>query len=229
MYKIISGIYQIKNKDNNKIYVGCSSNIFRRWADHKMRYASKTNKEYNKKLYQDMRLYGLSSFVFSIIEICDVDNLFIREKYYIDKLQTEVYGYNDNIKDDKHGKAKLSIDDVIDIRERYDAHETKRNVYYDYQNKIGERGFHKIWNGYTWTDIMMNVYTKENKEFHKNNTGSPLETNPKTKLKNEDVLNIREQKQNKIKPSVVYQEYKDKLTYRSFLNVWYGYNWKNIA
>ena len=45
------GIYKITNIENNKAYIGCSSNINRRWNVHKTRYLDKTNKEYNKVLY----------------------------------------------------------------------------------------------------------------------------------------------------------------------------------
>ena len=38
------GIYKITNMINNKAYVGCSSNINKRWNSHKQRYNDSTNK-----------------------------------------------------------------------------------------------------------------------------------------------------------------------------------------
>ena len=37
-------------------------------------------------------------------------------------------------------------------------------MYQLYKNRIGESGFHKIWNGDTWKGIMDEVYTKEQEE-----------------------------------------------------------------
>lgn len=45
------GIYKITNMINNKAYIGCSSNINKRWNSHKQRYNDSTNKEYEKELY----------------------------------------------------------------------------------------------------------------------------------------------------------------------------------
>ena len=46
-----------------------------------------------------------------------------------------------------HPSHKLTKQDVINIRSRYNNHERKNKVYEDYKDLIGESGFHKIWNG----------------------------------------------------------------------------------
>lgn len=227
--QIISGIYKITNTITNEFYIGASSNIYRRWQAHKNRYKNILSKEYNKKLYSSMRHYGINSFKFEILEECPVDNLFKREQFFIESLNAYELGYNENHEGENHGKSKVTVLDVIDIRQRYANHETKRNVYLDYCDKIKETGFNKIWNGYTWQNIMQEVYTIENKQFHKNNTGSPLEDNAKTKLKNKDVLFIREQKDLGSDKKEVYKMFQDKLTFGSFSNIWYGYNWKSLT
>ena len=76
---------------------------------------------------------------------------------------------------------------------------------------------------------MMEVYTKKNKEFHKNNTGLSGENNARTSLKNEDVVLIRNRKNKGEKRKAVYKDFQDKITFGSFTNIWYGYNWKGIA
>ena len=46
------------------------------------------------------------------------------------------------------------------------------------------------------SDIMPEVYTLENKEFHKNNTGLKGEKNGRALLSEQDVYNIRMRKKN---------------------------------
>jgi hypothetical protein len=74
--------------------------------------------------------------------------------------------------EESHPSHKLTKQDVINIRTRYNNQERKNEVYEDYKNLIGESGFHKIWNGDTWKNIMPEVYTTENKNFHKHNTSN---------------------------------------------------------
>ena len=219
----IIGVYQIKNKINQMLYIGSSSNVQQRWKNHKQRYKDINSKEYNKKLYQAIREYGIDNFEFSILEECSLDALHELEKYYINLLETEKYGYNISYGYENHNKALLN-----DIRERYNNKESKRSVYKDYETIISKSGFHKIWNNYTWIGIMPEVYTEENKLYHKNDTGSSGELNPRTKLSNEDIICIRAAKDANKNIKEIYQNYKNKIKFNSFQNIWYGYNWKTI-
>ena len=169
--RIVSGVYKITNLVTGEFYIGCSTNIKQRWSTHKTRYKEPSCKEYDKKLYQSMREYGIENFKFEILEeVKDISQIFNREMAYINDLSACYNGLNVGQKGERHGRAKLTIYDVIEIRERYAEHESKRSVYFDYMNKISERGFHKIWNGYTWKDVHMDVYTDENKRCHKYDT-----------------------------------------------------------
>lgn len=230
MEKVLSGVYRITNTLNGKFYIGCSTNIKRRWSAHRTRYKQASNKEYNRPLYKAIREDGIENFNFDILELVDDrEKLYSREYFFIKELHACQNGYNEDYGGENHGRAKLTADDVVDIRERYAEHESKRNVYLDYCYKIGERGFHKVWNGYTWPDIKMDVYTKENKDFHKHDTGSPGELNKRTALTNEEVFLIRKKKTEGERARKVYEPFKNKLTFGSFMNIWYGCNWKNIA
>lgn len=82
-----SGIYKIKNLQNNKIYIGSSNNIKRRWQKHKA--LLRHGKHYNSHLQASWNKYGESLFEFSIIEFCTLDNLLNREQYYINNLSPE--------------------------------------------------------------------------------------------------------------------------------------------
>ena len=130
---------------------------------------------------------------------------------------------------ESHPKHKLTKEDIIDIRTRYENLERKQEVYQLYKDRIGESGFHKIWNNETWKTIKQEVYTPENKEFHKNNTANKGSKNGRSKLNEQDVKNIRTRRKNGEILSKVYEDYKDKLTYKSFVNVWSYQNWKEIV
>ena len=225
------GVYKITNNLNNKSYIGISTDIERRWADHKLQY--NWTRESKKSLYQAFIKYGIQNFTFEILEECTITELGEKEKYYIKYYDTYKNGYNsttggeDNV-GDSHPSHKLTKEDIIDIRTRYQNLERKNEVYELYKERIGESGFHKIWNCETWKGIMEEVYTPENKEFHKHNTANKGSKNGRSRLTEDEVRDIRiRRKQGEIL-SEVYKDYQDKITYGSFTNVWTYQNWKNI-
>ena len=78
------GIYLIRNKINNKVYIGLSVNIEERWQHHRSLYLKKdNNKEKNKPLYLAFNKYGIENFDFQILEEYSISELSEREKYYI--------------------------------------------------------------------------------------------------------------------------------------------------
>ena len=76
------GIYQIKNILNNKTYIGSSNNIRVRFNEHKRRLSKGIHG--NNHLQYAWKKYGETSFVFSVIEKCDVEDLIKREQYWLD-------------------------------------------------------------------------------------------------------------------------------------------------
>jgi hypothetical protein len=89
-----SGIYIIKNKIDNKIYVGSSLNVDYRKQKHF--WMLKKNVHDNQHLQNSFNLYGESNFEFTIVEECENENLIHRENFYIDYYQSNLsqYGYN---------------------------------------------------------------------------------------------------------------------------------------
>lgn len=82
----ISGIYQIKNLLNGKIYIGSSINCSSRYRKHFNDLLK--NKHVNKILQNSWNKHKPFNFEFSIIEeISDKDKLINREQYYIDVLK----------------------------------------------------------------------------------------------------------------------------------------------
>lgn len=172
-----TGIYKITNKINGNAYIGLSVDIENRWKSHKTRYKDATNKEYDKVLYQAFRKYGIENFDFEIIEECDISELQEREKYWIAYYDTYFHGYNvtpggdyiDN-NGEKHPNHKLTEQDVIEIRLRWaECKISTRELYYDYQNRIGKSGFKKIYSWQTWKNILPELNTQERRDWHRNN------------------------------------------------------------
>lgn len=94
--KIICGIYQIKNKQNQKCYIGQSKNIYKRWNAHKSVAYNEKSPKYNLPIYKAIRKYGLEKFEFVVQEECSNDSLNELEKYYISLFHSNEsrFGYN---------------------------------------------------------------------------------------------------------------------------------------
>lgn len=230
------GIYKITNNLNGQIYIGLSVDIEKRWKDHKNRYQNETDKEYEKTLYRAFRKYGIENFAFEIIEECLREELSSKEIQWIAFYDSYANGYNETpggeiicTGGEKHPNHKLTEEDVRQIRFYYQNKARKKDVYSLFKDRIGESGFHKVWNGTTWQNIMSEVYTEENKNFHKCNTANSGSQNGRSRLNEEDVKIIRLRRKNGENIREVYKDYQNKLTYGSFTNVWTYQNWKNIV
>lgn len=225
------GIYKITNKLNEKSYVGLSVDIEHRWKEHKSQYS--WERESGKTLYKAMKKYGVENFTFEVLEECSKEELKQKERYWISAIDSYKNGYNqtcggEDFNGENHPRHKLTEEDVINIRVRYMNKERRKDVYIDYNNRIGESGFGKVWKGETWKTVMMEVYSEENKLFHKHNTANTGSENGRAKLTDSDVRDIRMRRKNGEVLKVVYEDYKDKVSYGSFANVWSYQNWKSI-
>lgn len=83
-------IYIITNDINNKVYIGQTiHSINRRWRHHKYNVG-----KVDSALYNDMDKLGIEHFKINILEECINTMLNEREKYYIEKYKSSIYGYN---------------------------------------------------------------------------------------------------------------------------------------
>ena len=89
-----SGIYQIRNLENGKVYIGQSINIDRRKSEHLRSVRKGTH--YNDYLQKAYIKYGEESFSFEVIELCDKRELNDRERFWINKYRStdKRKGYN---------------------------------------------------------------------------------------------------------------------------------------
>ncbi len=77
----ICGIYEILNIINGKRYIGQSVDVYKRYRSHVNKLNNNTHR--NTYLQNSWNKYGKESFVFNIIEQCDVDDLDELEQFYI--------------------------------------------------------------------------------------------------------------------------------------------------
>jgi group I intron endonuclease len=91
----IPGIYAIKNKINDKMYIGSSISIEHRFYTHKLNLSK--NVHGAKLLQEDWDNLGESNFEFIVLEELinpTKDQLFKKEQYYIDLYESYDTGYN---------------------------------------------------------------------------------------------------------------------------------------
>jgi group I intron endonuclease len=88
------GIYKITNDVTGKIYVGCASNIRTRINGHL--YDLRKNIHANTYLQHAWNKYGEDYFSFDIIEKCSINDLHLKEHYWVIKLNCldKLIGYN---------------------------------------------------------------------------------------------------------------------------------------
>lgn len=169
------GIYKYQNKINGKIYIGQSDNLERRYAQHI--YDTTARPERGTGIDQAMAKYGRENFTYEIIEYCDIKELDERECYWIAYYDSYNNGYNKtpggkSLHGEDHPRAILTEEDVWFIRECYKNHIDRSLVYELVKNTgISERGFLKVWNNENWPAVHQDVYTPENKAWHKANVG----------------------------------------------------------
>lgn len=89
--KGICGIYGVIHRDSGRVYVGSSNDIGTRRRRHKS-CAFVENKP--GKFYNALRKYGFEAFDFEILETCDQSQLHVRERFWIQFLDSVNNGFN---------------------------------------------------------------------------------------------------------------------------------------
>ena len=178
------GIYKYENKINGHCYIGKSIDIERRQYNHKYSAYNQKARDYDSQFHQAIRKYGLDNFDFTVIcslspEEYSEELLNQLEKTFIKLYNSYENGYNttqggeDNPYrarvGESNGRALLTEEDVIYIRECYNAHIPFKKVYEEYSDKISKRGLQKVWWFQTWKNILPEYQTEENKYWHSHN------------------------------------------------------------
>lgn len=106
--RIMSGIYKILNIKTGDFYIGSSYDINKRIKTHF--HDLKTNKHHSIIFQRAYKKYKRKSFIVIILEECSIDNLIIRENFYLKSLNP-VYNISKDalspMKGRKHKKSTL--------------------------------------------------------------------------------------------------------------------------
>ena len=223
------GIYKIENTINHKIYIGCSKHIEKRWQQHIYESVNDKQYQYNYSIHKAMRKYGIDNFTFECIEELTESELMEREKYWIDYYDSYSNGYNETKGGDcgpqmfgeSNPKAKLTEEDVANIRTLLLQGKMLSEVYPLYADKISHRGFSHVWQGEVWPNIIPEAiqyvhsaeYIKKIKSFAAKSGISP----EKQKIYEE----IKQKREKGLKRQEVYKEYNHLYSESGFNKIWY--------
>lgn len=211
------GIYKIENKQNHKIYIGQSHNVERRLKEHQNPNRYKTS---GIPVEYAIHVHGKENFTYEAIEECPEDKLNERESYWISFYQSDKTGYNCNCGGDcasrgeNNGRAKLTLEDVVEIRQAYANRERRIDVYQRYKDKVTLSTFQGVWCGHNWSHVMPKVFTPESKHFY-TYEACIGERSHDANFTNKEVAYLREQYATHTAKEL-YPPYKDRCSYQSF-------------
>lgn len=86
------GIYQIRNIESGKRYIGSASFVYERLSRHRVDLRS--GKHYNPHLQAAFNKYGEDGFAFEKVLVCSKENLLLYEQLLIDGYDAVRNGYN---------------------------------------------------------------------------------------------------------------------------------------
>lgn len=116
---MMCGIYKITNIVNGKVYIGQSQNIEERWRAHRSRPFQVNSNYRDNYLYRAIRKYGLSCFLFEVIEECLLKDLDTQEKFWIAFYKSNNFEFGYNMTEGGEGtkgiEIKLSREQVDEV------------------------------------------------------------------------------------------------------------------
>jgi group I intron endonuclease len=114
------GIYCIKNKVNNKVYIGKSINIYSRLYQHLSNLNTGKRKSKNSHLLNAWEKYGRNNFEYFVLEYLEpIENLVKeRELYWILKYNSIDRNYGYNLRLDSETKMIVHEETSLKISER---------------------------------------------------------------------------------------------------------------
>lgn len=145
------GIYEIVNLYNEKVYIGSSKNIERRWNEHI--YQLRDNKHHSIKLQRAWNKYGEENFEFNILQSVDnINDLFPIEQEWMNKTNCCEQGYNIS-------EFAGEVPYYISKRKKEDKIK-KQNYYKDEISKLKDICLNSI-NYNELIDLQINIREKE--------------------------------------------------------------------
>jgi group I intron endonuclease len=122
----ISGIYQIQSKIKpERIYIGSSKDIYRRWNQHLL--CLKKGSHRSNKLQHHYNKYGKNDLVFSILIGCSINELIDLEQFFLDSKSPwfntrKIADSNTGLKRSEEHCKKRSLDSIGEKNGFYGKH-----------------------------------------------------------------------------------------------------------
>ena len=170
-------IYSYKNKITNSRYIGKTNNLERRKREHLSNALNTNSNYYNSMWMKKLREYGIDSFDFEILEVCEEKEVNEREVYWISYYNSFLgKGYNSTAGGDSNDRTTriLKEEDADQIRKKL-----KNNK--EPQNKIA-----KDFN--ISQTLLSNINT--GLRYHSNSYEYPIRKNYKTSEDYKELLNL---------------------------------------
>lgn len=216
-------VYKIES-ENGKKYIGITNNFSRRMREH----CSLHNP--NSLIAKAINKHGKENFSYEVLkEVETVDEAKELEIHFIRKFNTLVpNGYNISIGGDilagaSNGRAHFTVDEIFDIRTRFNNDENYMSIYNDYQ-RVSVEQFIKILRNKTYLDCSLRCKDK-----------TLLNQGSITKIKNnlclfseEEVVKLRLEWCNLVHYKKAYKKYSNRCSLEYFYQVYYGLVYKNI-
>lgn len=204
-----SGIYRIYNIKNGCSYIGQSKNIWKRIKYHHLcDYKNPNNSQYNCKIYQAVRNNnGWDNFEVEVLEECPIEELDVKEIYYIGQYDSFKHGYNStqggqywsekihsleveqkreatrqkngSFQNENHPRARLTNEEVIMVRQRYIDGESVKTIWQDWKDI------------YPNIDVFRNIILGKSYKTAGNIPSEKVKKSAQIKLSDEEIKQIR--------------------------------------
>lgn len=88
------GIYKITNIITNKVYIGQSRDMTKRWSRHRRFLQSNDVLTFKSKLYNSIKKYGIENHKFEVVLKCNIEDLNYYERCFQEIYNTVECGLN---------------------------------------------------------------------------------------------------------------------------------------